>query len=178
MDEIIFKWLQDHHTSLMNQNMMNITAVGSTTVLSLLFLVGLAYTVYVLKDYKTALYGLVCVLLSLGTVEIGKYAFERERPHAYNPVISRPNSPSMPSGHSAMSMTVLGIFALMVLRSRFWFNIAIFTSLLIGISRVYLGVHWATDVYVGWGIGFFYLFIFCFLTSLNNEYARVQGMDY
>jgi undecaprenyl-diphosphatase len=172
MDKLVFEWLQNHHTSFLNQNMMNITAVGSTTVLLLLFMAGFVYAGCVLKEWKNAIYGLVCVLLSLGTVEIGKYAFERERPHAYSQIISRPNSPSMPSGHSAMSMTILSILALMLSKSRYWCAMAVLTSLIIGFSRMYLGVHWMTDVFAGWFIGCIYVYIFAKLT-INNMYVRV-----
>jgi undecaprenyl-diphosphatase len=176
MDKLIFEWLQSHHTSFLNQNMLNITAMGSTTILVLLLLAGLSYTGFILKDWKQALYGGICVLLSLGTVEIGKYAIQRERPIAHDKVISTPNSPSMPSGHSAMSMSVLGILALMVQKSRFWVIVSILASLLIGFSRIYLGVHWFTDVLVGWFIGAVYFYIFYSL-AINNRYARVQAMD-
>jgi undecaprenyl-diphosphatase len=67
---------------------------------------------------------------------------------------------SFPSGHAMMSAVVF--LTLGVLAARFAerkrlkvlaLGSAVFLSLLVGISRIYLGVHWASDVLAGWSVG-------------------------
>ncbi len=59
---------------------------------------------------------------------------------------------SMPSGHSAMSLSLYGSIAWEVKKRWMWF-IAIILPLLIGLSRFIVGVHYPTDVLVGWAVG-------------------------
>lgn len=58
----------------------------------------------------------------------------------------------LPSGHAQMAMVIWGGLALIVKRS--WFLLmAVLLILLIGLSRIYLGVHFPTDVFAGWLLG-------------------------
>jgi len=65
---------------------------------------------------------------------------------------------SFPSGHSARAAAIYGAWAHLVgelrseWRGRLW-TVAILTALIVGISVVYLGMHWSTDVTVGWIVG-------------------------
>ena len=61
---------------------------------------------------------------------------------------------STPSGHAQYSATIFGWFAVKV-RTWWMFLISLVMTTLIGISRIYLGVHYLGDVLLGWGIGAF-----------------------
>jgi undecaprenyl-diphosphatase len=88
-----------------------------------------------------------------------KRLFERERPDLAYRAVEAVNA-SFPSGHAMLSAVVF--LTLGVLAARFTerrrvkvlaVGAAVLVSLLVGISRVYLGVHWASDVLAGWCVG-------------------------
>ncbi|MFC0314441.1 phosphatase PAP2 family protein [Gordonia phosphorivorans] len=88
-----------------------------------------------------------------------KGAFGRSRP----PVVDRlveVGTLSFPSGHAMMSTVIFGLTAVIVYRLYPWVRghpgilfVAPGLALVIGVSRVYLGAHWASDVLAGWAIG-------------------------
>jgi len=87
-----------------------------------------------------------------------KYAVARERPEFLLGVTAQ--SPSFPSAHSAGSAVVYGLVACALLHSttnpqqrQVMIVVAITLILLIGFSRIYLNVHYLSDVIVGWLIG-------------------------
>lgn len=93
-------------------------------------------------------------------LEVSKHIVRRTRPHPWFG-IHAPASWSFPSGHSLDSATCYLVFAvalLVLVRSRlsrgFILTIAVALPLMIGFTRIYLGVHWPTDVLAGWIAGF------------------------
>ncbi|MGV9711091.1 phosphatase PAP2 family protein [Gordonia sp. NPDC003424] len=88
-----------------------------------------------------------------------KGLFGRSRPPVHDRLLDI-DTYSFPSGHAMMSMIVFGLFAVAAYRLSEWVRahpwillIAPLWSIAIGCTRVYLGVHWMTDVVAGWLIG-------------------------
>lgn len=89
-------------------------------------------------------------------VELQKASIARLRPELHEQLV-HVVSLSFPSAHSANStITYLGI-ALLLGRRRPWLIAAGLIALTIGITRVMLGVHWASDLIGGWAFGLFWL---------------------
>lgn len=104
----------------------------------------------------------VCILGSQATTWLGKFGFDRDRPEFTTAVTAL--SPSFPSGHASGAMAVYGFLAYAIARdldgARQRFEVAYWTLvliLLVGLSRLFLGVHFASDVAAGLLVGGFWL---------------------
>jgi len=132
-----------------------VTSLGSFTfVAALVFAVGI---VLIARARFVALGGLIVgSLLILFAVDIAKDAVDRPRPS--NPLIPTRGS-SFPSGHAAYSTIWVGV-ALVIARAApglardaALVGVAVLVAVAIGLSRVYLRVHYWSDVAAGWGLG-------------------------
>lgn len=131
-------------------NIMKVfTFIGGAYIPILLIMI-----LYVVKNKKKDTYILACVYAFSGIVILMcKYLINRNRP--LEALISIPNSPSFPSGHAFTSMVFYFTFAYIISKDmkRPYKNIVIcmfiFLSLVIGFSRIYLGVHFFSDVVCG-----------------------------
>jgi undecaprenyl-diphosphatase len=136
----------------------DITALGSITVLSLVVVLAIALMLC-LKRWSEAL---VVLIGAGGGVAISqglKHVFGRERPDLVYRAVEAAN-PSFPSGHAMLSAVVF--LTLGALAARFAtlrrvkalaLGAGVLLSLLVGASRIYLGVHWTSDVLAGWSLG-------------------------
>jgi undecaprenyl-diphosphatase len=88
---------------------------------------------------------------SLLLTSLLKGQFDRVRPHVV-PWLDMPTNASFPSGHSSNTMAILLLFALLAGGGwRTWAAVGL--ALLVGLTRIVLGVHWPSDVLGGWLIG-------------------------
>ena len=136
----------------------DLTAVGGVAVL---LLATLAVAGFLLLDRKFAAMGFVLAAVAGGLVvsSLLKACFARPRPDVV-PHLSQVYTSSFPSGHSMMSaivyLTLGALLAHMVVRRplKFYFlAVALLLTGLVGGSRVYMGVHYPTDVLAGWTAG-------------------------
>ncbi len=136
----------------------DLTALGGVTVLTIVTLVSFGVAVF---SGKTKLGWLGVTAVVAGSLATGllKHSYNRPRPSLFEHGSWVYNA-SFPSGHSMMSAVVyltLGILVARIQRRRAvrWFivSISIMLTLLVGLSRIYLGVHWPTDVAGGWMLG-------------------------
>jgi undecaprenyl-diphosphatase len=136
----------------------DVTALGSVTVLSLVVVLAFALMLC-LKRWSEALVVLVGAGGGVVISQALKQLFGRERPELVYRAVEAAN-PSFPSGHAMLSAVVF--LTLGALAARFAprkrvkalaLGAAVLISLMVGASRIYLGVHWTSDVLAGWSLG-------------------------
>jgi undecaprenyl-diphosphatase len=138
--------------------MRDVTALGGFTVLTLVTVVGvLVFLFHGRKRHAAVLAG--TVLLAQLASELTKSLYGRPRPDlvAHGSYVY---SGSFPSGHSMLSAATYLTLAMLLASLEtqratkgLVYVLAILLVLAIGISRVYLGVHWPSDVLGGWALG-------------------------
>jgi membrane-associated phospholipid phosphatase len=112
------------------------------------------------KSWTPAILIAAAGLGSLLMTIAGKGIIGRDRPPLADAVPPYDYSPSFPSGHTLNAIVIAGVIAyLLVLRQRsagtrvLTISVAALFALTIGLSRVFLGHHWFTDVLAGWTLG-------------------------
>lgn len=138
--------------------MIDITALGGVTVLTLVSLFAIGYLVAIGRHHAATFVAASVGLGALAT-KLFKGLVLRERPDIV-PHLVEVHSLSFPSGHSMNSALIYLTLAALVARTRthirvrlYLMSAALILTLLVGFSRVYLGVHYPTDVLAGWGVG-------------------------
>jgi undecaprenyl-diphosphatase len=136
----------------------DVTALGSVTVVALLTLTVVLYF-FLDRRPRLALYVLVAVAGGAALSFAFKFLYDRTRPSLIAPE-ALPGDPSFPSGHAAAAAVVyltLGLLLARTLPRRalkvYVVALGVALAVAVGVSRVYLGVHWPTDVLAGWALG-------------------------
>lgn len=105
---------------------------------------------------------LLVILVGRGLAEVQKYSIARPRPEL-EPHLVAVKTWSFPSGHASSSMIFYLTLALALAAGSRWQRpaaaAAVLLSLLVGLSRVMLGVHWPSDVIGGWAFGMLWVLL-------------------
>lgn len=154
----------------------DMTALGGTAVLTLAALFVAAYFAFVRK-YHALILLVAATVGALALSSILKWAFSRERPDVV-PHLSIVHTSSFPSGHSMMASAVyltLGVLLARLVPRRalktYFIVVALILAGLVGLSRVYMGVHYPTDVLAGWTMGL----VWALLCWVVAHYLQVHG---
>jgi membrane-associated phospholipid phosphatase len=162
-DQVIIQYVSNIRTEAITEVMKFITFLGGKTILTLLLIGSLIWLIVKRKNYWGAIFYIIAVagggLLNLGL----KHWFGRIRPE--NSLIVEQGF-SYPSGHAMGSLIYYGFLGYLLVRSQRGKSIKVSLSmafialiLLIGFSRIYLGVHYPSDVLAGFSAGTVWLLL-------------------
>ncbi|MET7773026.1 phosphatase PAP2 family protein [Nocardia sp. NPDC005366] len=176
IDPEISAWAIEHRTATLTATARVVTTLGDTLTLTIITVLVCAGLIWRGCRRDATLVALTAVGASILTFA-GKRLIGRSRPPAVDRIAFE-SSLSYPSGHSLGSIAVIGIVvvALVPRLHRTAARLAAITAAVVfvvavGISRVYLGVHWPTDVLGGWSIGALWILV-CLgaYTYLNHRW--------
>jgi undecaprenyl-diphosphatase len=151
----------------------DVTALGGTTVLTFVTVAVVVY-LFMVRKSSSALFVIFAATSGLFLSNLLKFGFERPRPDLV-PHATEVYTASFPSGHAMLSAVtyltlgaLLGRFQTSRRVKTFFLGIAVILTLAVGASRVYLGVHWPTDVLAGWCVGAAWA-AFCWFLALQLQ---------
>lgn len=150
-DSIIISWIQGLEAPWLTSVMHVFTFIGSTPTVIVIFLISLFIQFKFLHHRKEIVVFLILLLGTVGWNQLLKIIYQRERPTLHR--LIEETGYSFPSGHSMAAFALYASLAFLLWRhlstktSRTMvILISICMILLIGISRIYLGVHYPSDV--------------------------------
>ncbi|MBW4622324.1 MAG: phosphatase PAP2 family protein [Cyanosarcina radialis HA8281-LM2] len=165
-------WLHQFANPSLDIVMLTITRLGNPEVV---VIVVIATLVILWRRYRqeAKIFAIACLGALILNTEL-KLVFEKIRPQLWTAPISE-RSYSFPSGHALGSLVLYGFIAYLLATNYSQFSYLIYSLAgiliaAIGLSRLYLGVHWPTDIIAGYGVGFLWL-IFC-ITMLELQKMR------
>ena len=140
----------------LEQAAVDVSAMGGFTLITLFGGLGVAFLLALRRRMEAGWIGIALIgatLLSAGL----KQWLHRPRPELV-PHLARVTSLSFPSGHAMVSSAVYLTLAIMLGEAqpalrRYFVGLAVTLVVLIGCTRIYLGVHWPSDVLAGWAFG-------------------------
>jgi undecaprenyl-diphosphatase len=134
-----------------------ISELGTTTGFVVVLLITLIWTLVFLRNGRYAVWLTISLIGGWLLNKLLKALYTRERPDLWESLVV-PDGYSFPSGNAMISAALFGLIALLLFRSgkagnRVWAAIVLLILLLIGVSRLYLGVHYASDIVGGFLAG-------------------------
>lgn len=178
-DDAVFTFLQNHISDRNNDLMLAVTFLGTHSFLIPANLVLIIYFLFIKKHKWYSIKVPAIALSSLALMFGLKYFFGRPRPDM--PLIYKAEGLSFPSGHALFSVTFYGLLIYIIYRGIAniylrWFLIVVLTALIIviGFSRVYLRVHYASDVLAGFCVGIIWLLFTIWLLRRMEKFSRRQ----
>lgn len=162
-DQMVLHWMQPvpgqpRGPWWLHEAAGDITSLGGIAVLGLFAIVAIGMLL-ILRKRLSALLLVVGLAGGVGLSEGLKALFERERPPAVYQAVETLNA-SFPSGHALLSTVFYLSVAVMMTRAfprkrlkAYVLGVGMVFALMVGLTRVYLGAHWASDVMAGWCVG-------------------------
>lgn len=180
-DQRVFSYLKLHVSAQNNDPVMFFTFLGSHQFLIPANLVLIGYYLLIRKHKWHSIKVPAIALSSLALMVGLKRLFNRPRPDI--PLLYEAKGLSFPSGHALMSVTFYGLLIYIVFktyRQKNWkwlvISLLILLILIIGFTRIYLRVHYATDVIAGYCVGFLWLVFALWFLNRLEKYSK-QKLD-
>jgi len=159
-DTTVLLWLHQHSNFTIDSLMLRITALGDPEFIVILLTISFS----LLLGFKRVWAAQILFFNCLGGLILNqglKLVFTKPRPQLWTPLIVE-HSYSFPSGHALGSSVVYGFLAILLARQYPCYRLGIHGVAVvivgsIGLSRLFLGVHYPTDIIAGYAVGLLWL---------------------
>ena len=177
-DRTLLTWMHAHQSPLATMLATGLAFMGSPPVIVSIAVIG-AILGLLDRRVRGAAWTLPVAVLGAGLLIQGvKLSFHRPRPHLFTPLLHETGF-SFPSGHSLIAMVVYGLLGAFLMHlftgkgpRRVVAALTVLLIFAIGVSRVYVGVHYPTDVLAGWTAGVPWLWTCLYIHErLTQRYA-------
>ncbi len=179
IDKTLMLLVKHLHSPLLDWVMRGASIIGGTVVVTLICLIlGAIFWARQQRVYFTAL--AITAIGGTGLNLLIKQLFNRQRPQLWQITTGEPNTSSFPSGHAMLSLVIYGFIGYLLARHfrrwRWWIvSLMIGLIVLIGFSRVYLGVHWFTDIIAGQAAGLTWLMACLLNLEIYRRYRQYRN---
>ena len=178
-DEQVFALLKPMISETTNKFMLAVTFLGTHKFLIPANLTLIAYFLFIKRHKWYSIKVPAIALSSLGLMFGLKHLFGRPRPNV--PLLFEAEGLSFPSGHALFSITFYGLLVYIIYHAvkqkGLRWSLIVFLIILmfvIGFSRVYLRVHYASDVVAGFCVGFIWLVFAIWMLNRMERFSRRQ----
>ena len=173
----VFDYLSTHVSPANNNIMLFFTLLGKHTFLIPANIALIIIFLFIREDRWFSIKIPAIALSSLALMFLLKNLFARPRPEI--PLLNEAQGLSFPSGHALMSVTFYGllIYIVWITVKRIWLKwilmiLLFLLILIIGFSRIYLRVHYASDVLAGFATGFLWLVISLWVVNKIEKFSN------
>jgi membrane protein DedA with SNARE-associated domain/membrane-associated phospholipid phosphatase len=184
VDPRVLNWVLAHRVDWVSSFMSAVSWLGSTFVIVPVLVLMVLFLIFRHRDRRSALLLALSVAGATGLYNVVKLAVGRPRP-PMGAWVGHYSGGSFPSGHAAQSIAFYGMLAILFsarrsarFRAVLW-AAATLIVLMVGVSRIYLGAHWFSDVLGGWALGMAWLSILLVIHLLNRRGGggRIRSTD-
>ncbi|XZN90221.1 MAG: phosphatase PAP2 family protein [Microcoleus sp.] len=165
-------WVHRYANPSLDAVMLTVTQLADASVVVVIVAVTLGILWWHNHRSEAKIFAIACLgalILNSGM----KLFFAKPRPHIFHSLIAE-TSFSFPSGHALGGFVMYGFLAYL-LSSHFpkfskpIYTLAVLAIAIIGLSRVYIGVHWPTDIIAGYGLGYIWLMLCITMLKLQTR---------
>ena len=181
-DHAVMEFIQSGGPTGRLRILASITELGSTGAVTIIAIVCLAIGALI-GPWRHGVIGAAVIGLTALGVEVVKAGVGRDRPEILDPIVEE-HGFSFPSGHATLSMTAYGVLTVLIWRSRIprpakvaATAVVVALVFVIGVSRVWLGVHFPVDVIAGWLIGAVIVLLYADLTRGVSREPVAAAVD-
>lgn len=178
-DRTLLTWMHAHQSPLATSLATGLAFMGSPPVIVSLAVIGAVVGLFD-RRVRGAAWTLPIAVMGAGLLIQGiKLSFHRPRPALFTPLLHETGF-SFPSGHSLIAIVVYGLLGAFLMQlfhrkgpRRLVGLLTVLLITAIGVSRVYVGVHYPTDVLAGWTAGLPWLVTCLYIHErLTRRYAK------
>ncbi|MEG4801064.1 phosphatase PAP2 family protein [Microcoleus sp. ARI1-B5] len=178
-DKSILLYLRSLHDPVRDRIMLALTFLGEPNLL-LIVSVSLGIMLWVRQHRSEAATIAITGAGAIGLNILLKQLFARDRPQLWERAVEV-KFYSFPSGHAMISMVVYGLLGYLLgsrfPKQRWWiYSLTVVLIAAIGLSRLYLGVHWPTDVIAGYIAGFVWLLACIFSLEVWKQFQDSRAV--